>query len=133
MYKVQPVFVGDVAGIAVDAGRLADNLVIDAVGPETFTFAELVSLIADRVGARTKVVSLAPGVALFPVPGRGLAGKGRGPDPRGSGGSHGRAALHGEPANREDPPVGLVDRSRGQHRHELRLGATPPLPVGVCA
>ena len=65
LYKVQPVFVGDVAGIAVDAGRLADNLVIDAVGPETFTFAELVSLIADRVGARTKVVSLAPGVALF--------------------------------------------------------------------
>ena len=65
LYRVQPVFVDDVAGIAVDAGRLTDNLVIDAVGPETFTFAELVSLIADKIGARTKIVSLAPGVALF--------------------------------------------------------------------
>lgn len=65
LYKVQPVFVDDVAGIAVDAGRLTDNLVIDAVGPETFTFAELVSLIADRIGAKTKIVSLAPSVALF--------------------------------------------------------------------
>ena len=65
LYKVQPVFVDDVAGIAVDAGRLTDNIVIDAVGPETFTFAELVRLVADRTGARTKIVSLAPGVALF--------------------------------------------------------------------
>ena len=65
LYKVQPVFVDDVAGIAVDAGRITGNLVIDAVGPETFTFAELVSLIAERVGAKTKSVSLTPGVALF--------------------------------------------------------------------
>ena len=65
LYKVQPVFVDDVAGIAVDAGRLTDNIVIDAVGPETFTFAELVRLIADRTGARTKIVSLVPSVALF--------------------------------------------------------------------
>ena len=65
LYKVQPVFVDDVAGIAVDAGRLTDNLVIDAVSPETFTFEELVQLIADRTGAKTKIVRLTPGVALF--------------------------------------------------------------------
>ena len=65
LYKVQPVFVDDVAGIAVDAGRLTDNLVIDAVGPETFTFGELVRLIAEQVGAKTKIVNLTPSVALF--------------------------------------------------------------------
>ena len=65
LYKVQPVFVDDVAGIAVDVGRLTDNLVIDAVGPETFTFEELVQLLAERTGAKTKIVRLTPGVALF--------------------------------------------------------------------
>ena len=65
LYKVQPVFVDDVAGIAVDAGRLTDNFVIDAVGPETFTFEELVQLLAERTGAKTKIVRLTPGVALF--------------------------------------------------------------------
>ena len=65
LYKVQPVFVDDVAGIAVDAGRLTDNFVIDAVGPETFTFEEMVQLLAERTGAKTKIVRLTPGVALF--------------------------------------------------------------------
>jgi NADH dehydrogenase len=38
--------------------------VIDAVGPETFTFEELIRLIAQTIGRRTLVVHVPPAVAL---------------------------------------------------------------------
>ena len=62
-YRVQPVFVEDVARIAVDAAQNRDNLVIDAVGPETLTYDQLVRLIAGSVGSRARVVHLGPGLA----------------------------------------------------------------------
>ncbi len=65
LYGVRPVFVGDVAAIAVDAGSRSDNLLVDAVGPETFTFEKLVQLVAERVGARTKTLRFRPAAALF--------------------------------------------------------------------
>ena len=64
-YRIQPVFVEDMAQLAVMAGRHSDNMVMDAVGPETFTFEEMVRLIAERVGSRTKLVKVSPALALF--------------------------------------------------------------------
>ena len=64
-YRVQPVFVGDIAEIAVAAGQRDDNFIVDVVGPETFTFNELVRLIADCVGSRGGTIHLPPGVVLF--------------------------------------------------------------------
>jgi len=64
-YRVQPVFAEDVAGIAVSAGHGDQDTVIDAAGPETYTFDELVRLIADRIRARAKIIHVAPGLALF--------------------------------------------------------------------
>ncbi len=43
-YRIQPVFVEDLAGIAVSAAQRADNIVMDAVGPDIYTFDELVRL-----------------------------------------------------------------------------------------
>jgi uncharacterized protein YbjT (DUF2867 family) len=63
-YRVQPVFVEDLAEIAVSAGHKDDNIIIDAVGPETFTFEELVRLIADRVHRRARIVHVSPGLML---------------------------------------------------------------------
>lgn len=63
-YRVQPVFVEDVAAIAVDAGRGEGNAILDAVGPEVFTFNELVALLARSIGSRTKVVHLPPNLAF---------------------------------------------------------------------
>ena len=63
-YPLQPVFVVDVAELAVAAGRESGNQVMDAVGPETFTFEELVELIAHQVGSRARIVHTPPGVAL---------------------------------------------------------------------
>jgi len=59
-YPVRPVFVGDVADLAVDAGGWEDNSVTDAVGPETYTFDELVRLVARAVGRRARLVHLPP-------------------------------------------------------------------------
>jgi len=49
-YRIQPVFVEDVVDIAVRAGHQDNNIVLDAVGQETFTFDELVKMIA-RISA----------------------------------------------------------------------------------
>jgi uncharacterized protein YbjT (DUF2867 family) len=63
-YRVQPVFVEDVAALAVAAGERADDLVFDAVGPETYSFIGLVRLIRRAVGSKAVIIPLAPGVAL---------------------------------------------------------------------
>ena len=63
-YRVRPVFVDDVARIAVSAGHSRDNSETDAVGPETFTFEELVRLLADGVGRKVMIVHTRPALAL---------------------------------------------------------------------
>jgi len=64
-HRVQPVFVEDVAEIAVSTAHHHKNVVLDAVGPETYTFDELVRLIADKIQRRVKIVHLRPGLVLF--------------------------------------------------------------------
>lgn len=64
-YKLQPVFVEDVAEIAIKAGQLEENIIMDAVGPEIYTFHEMVRLIADKIRSKTKIVHLNPEWALF--------------------------------------------------------------------
>jgi uncharacterized protein YbjT (DUF2867 family) len=54
-YKLQPIFVDDLAALAVEAGCRSENLIWDAVGPDIFTFNELVKLIADRIPYGNKV------------------------------------------------------------------------------
>ena len=63
-YRFQPIFVEDLAGLAVDAGGQEDNLVLDAAGPETFTFDEFVRLVGQTMGSRTKIVHLPADLAL---------------------------------------------------------------------
>jgi len=65
-YPIQPVFVEDVAEIAVSAGhKKDDNVVMDTVGPEIFTFDELVRLIANSIHSQAKVIHVSPILALF--------------------------------------------------------------------
>ncbi|MCC6446207.1 MAG: NAD(P)H-binding protein [Armatimonadetes bacterium] len=63
-YRLQPVFVEDMAGLAAHAGQSDSNLVLDAVGPEIFTFDELVRLIAAKIGSRARIAHLPPAMAL---------------------------------------------------------------------
>ena len=55
-YRIQPVFVEDLARLAVDAAAGDDNVEMDAVGPEVFTYAEMVRLMRDKIGARCLVM-----------------------------------------------------------------------------
>jgi uncharacterized protein YbjT (DUF2867 family) len=64
-YRLQPVFVEDVAQLAVNAGRRDDNQIIDAAGPDIYTFNQLVRLIATKVRSRARIIHLKPGLALF--------------------------------------------------------------------
>lgn len=64
-YRLQPVFVEDMAEIVISAAQRDENITVDAVGSEVFTFAELVRLIADKVQARARIIHLRPGLALF--------------------------------------------------------------------
>lgn len=64
-YRLQPVFVEDLADIAVSLGRRTESTVVDAVGPEVYTFRELVRLIVGVTGSRTRIVSAPARVALL--------------------------------------------------------------------
>ena len=55
-YRIRPVHVDDLARICVEAARSSENLTIDAVGPETMTFEEMVRHIRSAVGSRSLVV-----------------------------------------------------------------------------
>ena len=66
-YRVQPVFVKDVAEIAVRAGRSAGEIVVDAAGPEVYSFEQLVRLIAREIRSGARIVHLAPGLAYVLV------------------------------------------------------------------
>jgi NADH dehydrogenase len=64
-YGIQPVFVEDLADLAVEGVYSKENYIIDAVGPDSYTFKEFVKLIGERVGAKRPLISLPPRLALF--------------------------------------------------------------------
>jgi NADH dehydrogenase len=55
-YRIRPINVDDLAQLAVDHGQKTDNVILDAVGPETYTFRELARTIARIIGAGTLFV-----------------------------------------------------------------------------
>ncbi len=63
-YRLQPVYVDDVAGLAVDAATATQNYTIDAVGPDVLTFQAMVDLVADRLGIHRPIIHVSPWLAL---------------------------------------------------------------------
>jgi uncharacterized protein YbjT (DUF2867 family) len=63
-YGVRPIYVEDMACLIAKAVDARDNSLIDAVGPETFTFEELVRLIALQVGRPARLEHL-PAVLAY--------------------------------------------------------------------
>ena len=63
-YELQPIAVEDLAALAVDAAKGDDRAVMDAVGPERYTYEGLVRLVAGAVGVRPRLLKLPPEVAL---------------------------------------------------------------------
>lgn len=71
-YSLQPIYVDDLAELAVNAGRGNDNVVMDAAGPERYTYPELVRLVAESIGVRARLVGLSPSVVHWMAWGIGL-------------------------------------------------------------
>ncbi len=63
--SLQPVHVADVAALCVQAADESRNTIVDAAGPEAFTFGAFVRTVRDAVGSRTLLVSTPPSVALL--------------------------------------------------------------------
>jgi NADH dehydrogenase len=59
-YRLQPIYVDDLAGLAVDQGLRTENRVIEAIGPETFTYQSLVQTIGRLIGRERPVLHLPP-------------------------------------------------------------------------
>jgi uncharacterized protein YbjT (DUF2867 family) len=57
-YGVRPIYVADMASLIVDCVTQHANEIIDAVGPETFTFEELVRFIATQLNRPARIVHL---------------------------------------------------------------------------
>ena len=57
-YAIRPIYVEDMARLLADAVDQLGNTVLDAVGPETFAFEELVRLVAEKVGHSVRLVHL---------------------------------------------------------------------------
>lgn len=64
-YGIQPVYVEDLADLAVEGVYRKDSYAIDAVGPDTYTFKELVRLIGEKIGAKRPLISVPPALALL--------------------------------------------------------------------
>lgn len=64
-YRLQPIYVDDLARLAVEQGGSRANTVIDAIGPETFTYRGLVETIAEIIGARRPILSIPPALGAL--------------------------------------------------------------------
>jgi len=61
-YRLQPIYVDDLASLAVQQGARRDNVIIDAIGPETFTYKHLVGVIGEIIGKKRPIISVCPSV-----------------------------------------------------------------------
>ena len=59
-YGIQPIYVDDLAKLAVEQGVIRENKIINAIGPETFTFRELVQKIGEIIGKPRPIISVPP-------------------------------------------------------------------------
>jgi len=57
-YRLQPIYVDDLAALAVEHGKVRENAIIDAIGPETFTYRDLAAKIGELIGTPWPIVSV---------------------------------------------------------------------------
>jgi len=62
-YRLQPIYVDDLAEAAVLKAHELTDATIDAIGPETFRYRGMVEMIAAEIGVRPRIVSLPPDFA----------------------------------------------------------------------
>jgi len=64
-YSLCPIYVEDLAAAAIEYGKTGENVTVDAVGPETFTYRMLVETVGRIIGANRPVVSMPSRLGWF--------------------------------------------------------------------
>jgi NADH dehydrogenase len=57
-YKLQPIYVDDFARLAVEQGTKEENVILDAIGPETFTYRQLAEAIGRIIAKPRPILSV---------------------------------------------------------------------------
>lgn len=55
-YRIQPIYVEDLAEIAIEEAQGGVDRVIDAAGPETFAFIDLARLIKEKISSKSNII-----------------------------------------------------------------------------
>jgi uncharacterized protein YbjT (DUF2867 family) len=61
-YRLQPIHVEDLARLAVEQGARRENAILQAIGPETFTYRGLLETIGRTIGKPRPVVRMPPAI-----------------------------------------------------------------------
>jgi len=64
-YLLQPIHVDDFAGLAVEQAHDEQNRVINAIGPETFSYRSLVQMLGESIGKARTLISVPPRAGYF--------------------------------------------------------------------
>jgi uncharacterized protein YbjT (DUF2867 family) len=64
-YRLQPICVDDLAAAAVEKAAETKNEIVDAIGPETFTYRGLVRMIAEKLGLRRAIIGVPPSLGYW--------------------------------------------------------------------
>lgn len=64
-YRLQPIYVDDLAALAVEQGFGRESITIDAIGPETFTYKGLVKVISETIGKPRTIIPVPPMLGYF--------------------------------------------------------------------
>jgi uncharacterized protein YbjT (DUF2867 family) len=65
-YRIRPIHVDDLAALCLDLGERSDTVTVDAVGPESIAFRDLVAAIKKATGSRAVLVPV-PGGLIPPL------------------------------------------------------------------
>lgn len=64
-YKLQPIFVDDLAKLAIECGKTEESSIIDAIGPETFEYKDLLGLAAKSLGKKLRTLHVSPSIGYY--------------------------------------------------------------------
>jgi uncharacterized protein YbjT (DUF2867 family) len=64
-YEIQPIHVDDLAGLAVEYARESEDVTVNAIGPETFTFRQLVREVGEAIGCPRPIFGIPPGLGFL--------------------------------------------------------------------
>jgi NADH dehydrogenase len=64
-YKMQPIYVADLASIAFEWSKSEHSTTVDAIGPESYTYQDFVKLISLVMGKKVSFVRVSPGLGLL--------------------------------------------------------------------